>query len=499
MKKFFISLFLFIFLITNTYAATSFPTGSAITPTESDKFLAADQSNSWKPKDVLLSALMTLAFGTSRTITGDFVVTGDLTAGDIDTTDIGQTTPGKGAFSTLTYSNNTETLAANKTLTITHEQIQYYDPGGASRNVLLPAEASSAGLFFIIVNTADAAENLTVKEDSDTTTIGIVARYESRVFVCDGTDWKSLGVDFTGTADQIIITYTADNAATLSLPQSIGVTSDVTFGNITSEAEVTLGEIATPTPVANYGKVYTKTDNKLYFQDGAGSEHEIPLEGTYYGEAYIYENTTATDIQAVEQWHPGIGFTTGEVENFTFFTGSSIDILSFADYSGTVAGTIKATTDGSHGYSTGDIISIVGALIEAGDPDPYYGRYEITVVDADEYYFTNANWNATQTAISMKPASLIATVGGKYLFVASGSVSVAAISKTIDIKPFLNTTGIDKMENRLNTKSSGEWSNMSGSGIIDVTAGDTLWFGIKGVTDATNVTMRYGNFSLHRL
>lgn len=38
---------------------------------------------------------------------------------------------------------------------------------------------------------------------------------------------------------------------------------------------ITLKEITTPTSEANHGKVYTKSDNKLYFQDGAGTEHEI--------------------------------------------------------------------------------------------------------------------------------------------------------------------------------------------------------------------------------
>ena len=38
---------------------------------------------------------------------------------------------------------------------------------------------------------------------------------------------------------------------------------------------IVLKEITTPTADTNYGKVYTKTDNKLYFQDGAGTEHEI--------------------------------------------------------------------------------------------------------------------------------------------------------------------------------------------------------------------------------
>jgi hypothetical protein len=36
-----------------------------------------------------------------------------------------------------------------------------------------------------------------------------------------------------------------------------------------------LKEITTPTADADYGKVYTKSDNKLYFQDGGGTEHEI--------------------------------------------------------------------------------------------------------------------------------------------------------------------------------------------------------------------------------
>jgi len=36
-----------------------------------------------------------------------------------------------------------------------------------------------------------------------------------------------------------------------------------------------LKETTTPTATASYAKVYTKSDNKLYFQDGAGVEHEL--------------------------------------------------------------------------------------------------------------------------------------------------------------------------------------------------------------------------------
>ena len=38
---------------------------------------------------------------------------------------------------------------------------------------------------------------------------------------------------------------------------------------------ISLQEITTPSATANYGKIYTKTDNKLYVQTGDGVEHEI--------------------------------------------------------------------------------------------------------------------------------------------------------------------------------------------------------------------------------
>jgi len=39
--------------------------------------------------------------------------------------------------------------------------------------------------------------------------------------------------------------------------------------------KLALKETTTPSADADYGKIYTKSDNKLYFQDGAGVEHEV--------------------------------------------------------------------------------------------------------------------------------------------------------------------------------------------------------------------------------
>jgi len=38
-----------------------------------------------------------------------------------------------------------------------------------------------------------------------------------------------------------------------------------------------LKETTTPTAVADWGAIYTKADNNLYFQDGAGTEHTVTI------------------------------------------------------------------------------------------------------------------------------------------------------------------------------------------------------------------------------
>lgn len=64
----------------------------------------------------------------------------------------------------------------------------FCDPGGAGIDLLLPAEAE--GLAFVIFNTADAAEAIAVKEDSDTTTIITLDQNQAGLVVCDGTTWR---------------------------------------------------------------------------------------------------------------------------------------------------------------------------------------------------------------------------------------------------------------------------------------------------------------------
>ena len=89
--------------------------------------------------------------------------------------------------------HNMETLGGAKKLTPQDAQFQLLDPGGSSRNVDLPAEEASQGLFFVIKNTADATENLVVRNDNGDTK-ETLAEDKWGIFVCDGTSWETMGV-----------------------------------------------------------------------------------------------------------------------------------------------------------------------------------------------------------------------------------------------------------------------------------------------------------------
>lgn len=81
------------------------------------------------------------------------------------------------------------TLDGALTLTKAYPSITKIDPGGAHRDVTLEAEADSKGELRWIINAADAAENLVVKDDSPAT-IATINQNETAIFHCDGTSWS---------------------------------------------------------------------------------------------------------------------------------------------------------------------------------------------------------------------------------------------------------------------------------------------------------------------
>ncbi|WP_328465526.1 hypothetical protein OHA21_43820 [Actinoplanes sp. NBC_00393] len=87
-----------------------------------------------------------------------------------------------------------ETLTGTRVITlaeINRFQGFAFDPGGAARNVDLPAAANCAGAYLMISNTADAAEIITVRTSAGATIL-TPTQAEAALLWCDGTSWYGL-------------------------------------------------------------------------------------------------------------------------------------------------------------------------------------------------------------------------------------------------------------------------------------------------------------------
>lgn len=85
------------------------------------------------------------------------------------------------------------TLTGNIALDATYPLLLKLDPGGSARDVTLDPVATAEGLKRRIVNAADAAESLVVKNVAGST-IGTVAQNRQAEFYCDGSEWSLVAI-----------------------------------------------------------------------------------------------------------------------------------------------------------------------------------------------------------------------------------------------------------------------------------------------------------------
>ena len=80
-------------------------------------------------------------------------------------------------------------IAANLTLVPASTSFQIIDPAGTTRNVVLPAEASSFGKWFFIKNLGTATGTLVVQNPALATVITVAIGGLGFTF-CDGITWR---------------------------------------------------------------------------------------------------------------------------------------------------------------------------------------------------------------------------------------------------------------------------------------------------------------------
>lgn len=228
---------------------------------------------------------------------------------------IGTKTPSDLVHILKSQNANTFLLADNQT----------NDTAAATGSKMNSADAT--GLFFVTpssytnVPIATKRFNIIASSatlgDNDTDGLNLVAAKSTG-------DVKIYTGGFTSSEERCIIDSSGNVGIGTSTPNE-GLTLE---GGVLSVLETT-----TPTPTTNYGKIYTKTDNELYFQDGAGSEKTVNTNG---GDLLASNNLSDVDNAATSLSNiGGIGAaTTDTLTNKTFDangTGNSLSNVDIAD------------------------------------------------------------------------------------------------------------------------------------------------------------------------
>jgi len=307
----------------------------------------------------------------------------------------------------------------------------------------------------------------------------------------DGTDMPTelvfaVSADASSTPTEVLFLDPAGNAG-------IGITPTANMTGLVLEGgALTLKEITTPTADTDYGKIYTKTDNRAYFQDGAGVEHVIAHTDTNYGEFYWNANGTATTIETANTPIMLRQTTTGLVNGWTYNAGSTGAITAYANYSETVEGTVLVTS-GTHGLATGDEISIRGTT-------NYNGVFTVTYVSADTFYITDT-WVDDNGASDWDEGSYLEAgtgAAGKYVMGYSVSVTEAggAGSDWI-IGLYKNSTACPKCVSKRKLANN-DYGSISSHSIMTIAEGDRVYLTASS-TGTNTLTVQYGDLSLHRL
>lgn len=130
------------------------------------------------------------------------------------------------------------------------------DPASAGKFVVTASNATVGA----IVKQASSGDLLHLDDD-----VGTVFEVDDAGHIVIGRG--EAGVDYTVTFDG------EDNDGVLTWMEDEDYFKFDAPGSF--DGQVYLLETTTPTAIVNYGAVYTKTDNALYFQDGAGTEHTV--------------------------------------------------------------------------------------------------------------------------------------------------------------------------------------------------------------------------------
>jgi len=259
---------------------------------------------------------------------------------------------------------------------------------------------------------------------------------------------------------------------------------------IDGQTTILLAETTTPSAIENYAQLYTKSSNRPFFQDGDGDEHEIVEVDVEHGEMYMDGNSNATTITDANKPVAIEGFASSHLKDFTVVSSKNGVITDTAD------NTVLRILDAAHGLTTGDIVTINGLATAAQNATTVITRIDNNNFDCDNITFATASETGTW---QMGSYLLVPTGGaGSYMATMAASATPAGTNKTYLIQLCIGITpqADMKVERKFGAADIG---SMMMNGIITLADTNRVWIGIQGLTDATDITLKHANLTLHRI
>ena len=212
-----------------------------------------------------------------------------------------------------------------------------------------------------------------------------------------------------------------------------------------------------------------------------------------FASMYMYDATQTITIDAVDQYHAVIGFSTGSHMSGWTFTASSTGAITDTANNG---GTLRCT-DVAHGLTTGQYISLTGM----GDA-AHVGSTAVTVIGADTFDCDDITYNSDgDTGNWQRGSSLTADTNsdGHYYLSWAASIQSAANNKNFKFELVKNNTDLDEFAAERKMAIQDDLGSIASGGIVEVTAGDVIWLQVEGTTDATNLVIEHANVHLYRI
>lgn len=151
----------------------------------------------------------------------------------------------------------------------------------------------------------------------------------------------------------------------------IGVIPSANADLVLEAGKLMLKETTTPTADANYGKVYTQSDNLLYFQDGAGIEHTVSISD--YAGIEQDDNANATTIRAanIPTLIDNFDSDMPELISNGDFANNEVTVGASRDYDAAVHGSFSCAAVNKECELMGwEISSVTQNIEDATDADP---------------------------------------------------------------------------------------------------------------------------------